>query len=97
MSTQYGQLIELGKDKKLIAASEVGGALLPDQLIAYEAHWLWFAVWGDTFINNPVYNPIEVLKTVSGTFMSRWISAYLVEVMTDKLEDFQPRICPNAG
>ncbi|CAH0017148.1 unnamed protein product [Clonostachys rhizophaga] len=64
MSTQYGQLIELGKDKKLIAASEVGGAPLPDQLIAYEAHWLWFAVWGDTFINNPAYNPIDVLKTI---------------------------------
>lgn len=97
MSTQYGQLIELGKDRKLIAASEVGSAPLPDQLIVYEAHWLWFAVWGDTFINNPVYNPIDVLKTVSGSLMSRGFSAYVVEMMTDNLVDFQPRVCPDVG
>jgi mannan endo-1,4-beta-mannosidase len=65
MSTQYGQLIELGNDEKLIAATEVGSAPLPDLLQAYEAHWLWFAVWGDTFINNPEYNPVDVLKEVS--------------------------------
>ncbi|EAQ93088.1 hypothetical protein CHGG_01323 [Chaetomium globosum CBS 148.51] len=64
MSTQYNQLIELGKDKKMIAASEVGAAPLPDQLQAYEAHWSWFAVWGDTFINNPDWNSPENLKTV---------------------------------
>lgn len=64
MSTQYNQLIELGEDNKLIAASEVGSAPLPESLIAYEAHWLWFCVWSDTFINNPDYNPPEVLKEV---------------------------------
>lgn len=64
MSTQYNQLIELGKDKKLIAAAEVGAAPLPDLLQAYEAHWLWFAVWGDTFINNAEWNSPEVLQTV---------------------------------
>jgi mannan endo-1,4-beta-mannosidase len=65
MPTQYNQLIELGQDKKMIAATEVGAAPLPDLLQAYEAHWLWFAVWGDTFINNPQWNSIETLKTVS--------------------------------
>lgn len=65
MSTQYNQLIELGEDAKLIAATEVGSAPLPDQLIAYEAHWLWFCVWGDTFINNEEYNSAEVLNEVS--------------------------------
>jgi len=64
MSTQYNQLIELGGDKKMIAASEVGAAPLPDQLQVYEAHWLWFAVWGDTFINNADWNSPENLKTV---------------------------------
>lgn len=64
MSTQYQQLVDLGKDTKLIAATEVGSAPLPDQLIAYEAHWLWFAVWGDTFINNGEYNSIATLTTV---------------------------------
>jgi mannan endo-1,4-beta-mannosidase len=65
MSTQYNQLIDLGKDKKMIAAAEVGSAPLPDLLQAYEAHWLWFAVWGDTFINNPSYNTLDTLKKVS--------------------------------
>lgn len=65
MSSQYQQLIELGEDTKLIAATEVGSAPLPDLLEAYEAHWLWFAVWGDTFINNPEYNSPEVLNEVS--------------------------------
>lgn len=65
MSTQYGQLIELGEDAKLIAATEVGSAPLPEQLIAYEAHWLWFCVWGDSFINNDEYNSPEVLNEVS--------------------------------
>ncbi|KAG7292869.1 Mannan endo-1,4-beta-mannosidase man26A [Staphylotrichum longicolle] len=64
MSTQYNQLIELGKDKKMIAASEVGAAPLPDLLQAYEAHWLWFAVWGDTFINNPDWNSLDNLKKI---------------------------------
>jgi mannan endo-1,4-beta-mannosidase len=65
MSTQYNQLIELGQDKKMVAATEVGAAPLPDQLQAYEAHWLWFAVWGDTFINNPDWNSPANLNTVS--------------------------------
>lgn len=65
MSSQYQQLIDLGEDTKLIAATEVGSAPLPDLLQAYEAHWLWFAVWGDTFINNPEYNSPEVLNEVS--------------------------------
>lgn len=65
MSTQYNQLIELGQDRKMIAATEVGAAPLPDQLQAYEAHWLWFAVWGDTFINNPDWNSLDTLIQVS--------------------------------
>lgn len=64
ISVQYDQLVELGKDKKLIAAAEVGAAPLPDLLQAYQTHWLWFAVWGDTFINNPQWNSPEVLKEV---------------------------------
>jgi mannan endo-1,4-beta-mannosidase len=65
MSTEYNTLIDLGKDKKMIAAAEVGAAPLPDQLRAYEAHWLWFVVWGDTFINNAEWNSPENLKKVS--------------------------------
>lgn len=64
MSVQYNQLVELGRDKKMIAAAEVGAAPLPDQLQAYQTNWLWFAVWGDTFIDNQEWNSIETLKKV---------------------------------
>jgi mannan endo-1,4-beta-mannosidase len=64
MSSQYNQLIELGKDTKLIAATEVGSIPQPDALLAYEAHWLWFAAWSDTYINNPDYNSPEFLEEV---------------------------------
>jgi mannan endo-1,4-beta-mannosidase len=71
MSTQYNQLIELGQDKKMVAATEVGAAPLPDQLQAYEAHWLWFAVWGDSFINNADWNSPQNLNTVSNPVSQR--------------------------
>ncbi|KAK4187353.1 family 26 putative glycoside hydrolase [Podospora australis] len=64
MSTQFNELIELGKDKKMIAAAEVGAAPLPDLLQAYQANWLWFAVWGDSFINNVEWNSVETLNTI---------------------------------
>ncbi|KAL0932806.1 mannan endo-1,4-beta-mannosidase [Colletotrichum truncatum] len=64
MTTQYNDLITLGKDKKLIAATEVGSAPFPDLLQAYEAHWLYFCVWGDTFINNAEWNSVADLKKI---------------------------------
>lgn len=64
MSVQYNTLVELGHDTKLIAASEVGAAPLPNLLKAYEAHWLWFCVWGDTFINNEAWNSVADLTTI---------------------------------
>jgi mannan endo-1,4-beta-mannosidase len=70
MSTQYNQLIELGKDTKMIAATEVGAAPLPVLLEAYQTHWLWFAVWGDTFINSPEWNSLETLKEVGSAIFS---------------------------
>ncbi len=68
MSTQYNQLIDLGKDKKMIAAAEVGAAPLPDLLQAYQAQWLWFAVWSDSYINNADWNSAANLNTVSYLF-----------------------------
>ncbi|CRK24783.1 hypothetical protein BN1708_003901 [Verticillium longisporum] len=67
MSGLYNQLVELGNDKKLIAASEVGAAPLPDLLQLYEAHWLWFAVWTAPFINDPAWNSLDVLREVYGS------------------------------
>jgi mannan endo-1,4-beta-mannosidase len=65
MSTQYAQLVELGRDKIMVTASELGAAPLPGLLQAYQAHWLWFCVWGETFIDNAEWNSLEVLKEVS--------------------------------
>lgn len=65
MSTQYNELVELGDDKKMIAAAEVGAAPLPSLLEAYDAHWLWFCVWGDSFINNENWNSASILQEVS--------------------------------
>src|SRR5690349_2616568 len=65
MSTLYNQLIDLGNDQKMIAATEVGAAPLPDLLQLYEAHWSWFCVWNAPFINDPEWNSPETLETVS--------------------------------
>jgi mannan endo-1,4-beta-mannosidase len=48
----------------MVAATEVGAAPLPDLLEAYDVHWLWFAVWGDTFINSAEWNPPQVLQEI---------------------------------
>lgn len=71
LSTQYNSLIELGSDTKLIAATEVGSIPDPDLLVPYEAHWLWFAAWTDTFINNPEYNTLEFLQNVCYQYFCR--------------------------
>ncbi len=94
MSTQYNQLIDLGKDKKMIAASEVGAAPLPDQLQAYEAHWLWFAVWGDTFINNESWNSLANLKTVSSTLFTLLGNG---SKLTSWRPDLRQRLRPDFG
>lgn len=65
MSSYYNQLVDLGNDQKLIAATEVGAAPLPDLLQLYEAHWSWFCVWNAPFINDPEWNSQETLETVS--------------------------------
>lgn len=71
LSTQYNQLIDLGEDKKLIAAAEVGSAPLPDQLQAYQADWVYFAVWGSGYIDNAEWNPVDVLTEVSFWYFLR--------------------------
>ncbi|KAF1811124.1 GH26 endo-beta-1,4-mannanase [Eremomyces bilateralis CBS 781.70] len=64
MSTQYNQMVELGRDTKLIAAAEIGGAPLPDLLQTYQTDWLYFAVGGDQYINNAEWNSPEALKQI---------------------------------
>ncbi|KAK2053947.1 family 26 glycosyl hydrolase [Colletotrichum caudatum] len=64
MTSQYNDLLTLGKDKKLIAAAEVGSAPFPDLLQAYGADWLYFCVWGDGYVNNTEWNSVEDLKKV---------------------------------
>lgn len=65
MSAQYNELVALGKDRKMVAAAEVGAAPRPDLLVAYGAHWLWFCTWGDSFIDNADWNSPAVLNGVS--------------------------------
>ncbi|KAH7361905.1 mannan endo-1,4-beta-mannosidase [Plectosphaerella cucumerina] len=64
MSSYYNQLVDLGNDQKLIAATEVGSAPLPDLLKLYEAHWSWFCVWNAPFINDPEWNSPANLETI---------------------------------
>lgn len=90
MSVQYNQLVELGRDKKMIAAAEVGAAPLPDQLQAYQTNWLWFAVWGDTFINNQEWNSIETLKKVG-----RHVLRMRMSMLT--WSDLHQRLRPDVG
>jgi len=90
MSVQYNQLVELGRDKKMIAASEVGAAPLPDLLQAYQTNWLWFAVWGDTFINNQEWNSIETLKKVG-------LHVLCVPVSLLTWADLHQRLRPDIG
>ncbi|KAK0614909.1 family 26 glycosyl hydrolase [Bombardia bombarda] len=67
MSAQYDQLVQLGSDTKMIAAAEVGAAPLPSLLQAYGAHWLYFCVWSDTFINNAEWNSLDTLREIYGS------------------------------
>jgi mannan endo-1,4-beta-mannosidase len=65
MSTQYNQLLDLGQGRKMVAAAEVGAIPRPSLLEAYQADWLWFAVWGGGFIDNAEWNSAELLQEVS--------------------------------
>ncbi|KFA69192.1 hypothetical protein S40285_00032 [Stachybotrys chlorohalonatus IBT 40285] len=62
MSTQYNQLLDLGQGRKMVAAAEVGAIPRPSLLEAYQADWLWFAVWGGGFIDNAEWNSAELLQ-----------------------------------
>ncbi|PKS06178.1 hypothetical protein jhhlp_007495 [Lomentospora prolificans] len=64
MAIEYDQVIALGKDTKMAAATEVGAAPLPSLLQAYQAHWLYFCVWGDSFINNDDWNSAATLTEI---------------------------------
>lgn len=64
MAGPYNQLIELGGNKKMVAASEVGRVPSVDLQLAYETDWLYFCSWGDGYINNEEANPRSFLKEV---------------------------------
>lgn len=64
MAVEYGQVISLGSNTKMAAATEVGAAPRPSLLQAYQAQWLYFCVWGDSFINNEEWNSLDVLTEV---------------------------------
>lgn len=61
MSKAYNDLIALGQDKKIIAATEVGGIPDPDQLTA---DWVYFCTWSGDFITGTTWNTPEFIKEV---------------------------------
>lgn len=64
VSAQYNALLALGKDKKLIAATEVGTIPDPDLLQAYQADWSYFVTWANEFIQDAKYNSLEFLERI---------------------------------
>ncbi|KAH7311601.1 GH26 endo-beta-1,4-mannanase [Stachybotrys elegans] len=64
LSGLYNQLVDLGSDRKIVAATEVGAAPRPELLELYQAHWSWFVVWTEPYINDPVWNSPEILQEI---------------------------------
>jgi mannan endo-1,4-beta-mannosidase len=56
VSATYEKLVELGRDRKLVALTEVGPIPDPDLLEAYEADWSWFVTWEGDFITDGEWN-----------------------------------------
>ncbi|KAK2760924.1 Mannan endo-1,4-beta-mannosidase man26A [Arachnomyces sp. PD_36] len=64
LAGEYNQLLELGGDQKMLAASEVGRVPSVDLQLAYQTDWLYFCTWSDGYINNEKENPLEFLEDV---------------------------------
>jgi mannan endo-1,4-beta-mannosidase len=64
MSSQYEDLIDLGKDQKLVALGEVGSIPDPQLLASYHCDFSWFVTWTNDFIKDGVLNPRDFLKRI---------------------------------
>jgi len=64
ISNRYDHLVELVKDKKLVAMTENGPIPDPDMLEDYQAHWSWFCTWTEEFIKDGKHNSKEHIQHV---------------------------------
>lgn len=63
-SATYNSLLTLTNDTKIIAAAEIGSVMEPDQLKAYQADWVYFAVWSGEYISGGAWNSLDLLKRI---------------------------------
>ena len=64
MASQFNDLITLGSNTKMVAVAEVGSIPRDDLMVSYQAQWLWFMCWGDSFINNASWNDPTLLNSI---------------------------------
>ncbi|KAL1599919.1 hypothetical protein SLS60_007724 [Paraconiothyrium brasiliense] len=67
ISATYNSLLALTNDTKIIAAAEIGSVMEPDQLQAYQADWVYFAVWSGDYISGGSWNSLDLLKRIYGS------------------------------
>jgi len=58
---KYDQLVDVVKDRKLVALPETGTIPDPDLLPLYGADWSWFSTWTGEFIKDGIHNSSEHL------------------------------------
>ena len=92
MAIEYDQVIALASDTKMAAATEVGAVPLPSLLQTYQAHWLYFCTWGDSFINNEEWNSHSVLTEVR--YAPTCLQSQLPSLT---VLGVRRRVCPHAG
>lgn len=56
INARYDNLVELVKDRKLVALTENGPIPDPDLLQEYQTHWSWFCTWNEEFIKDGLQN-----------------------------------------
>lgn len=64
VSTQYQDLITLGRDQKMVTLPEVGNIPDPALLKLYHADWSYFVTWNQDYILTDTYNTLAFKKQV---------------------------------
>ncbi|KAH8643320.1 hypothetical protein IG631_00783 [Alternaria alternata] len=64
ISATYNDLIKLTDDTKMIAAAEIGSLMEPEQLKAYQADWVFFAVWSGEYVTGGEWNSLDMMKRI---------------------------------
>jgi hypothetical protein len=64
VSGPYERLVDLGRDRKLVALGEVGSIPDPELTRAYHADWSFFVTWSGGFISDGQSNSLPFLTKV---------------------------------